>query len=166
MKALQTLSGHLSAASEQYFSIQDWVAKVFKITDADRDSEKAISDQFMSALPHDFIPVTSEPQGIVSADFAGASASPPPQRKQPARFAKSTGIPTPEGFLKHKHVNFSPGLTQEACLDGQIHDDDINEDIGDNDRDVVLSAQKHEAEILAERNNRRRARSEIKRDLN
>ena len=57
-------------------------------------------------------------------------------------------------------------MTQEGCLDGQVHDDDINEDIGDNDRDVVLSAQKHEAEILAERNNRRRARSEIKRDLN
>jgi len=154
VKGCQTLAVHLSSASEQFFSVQDWIAKVFTITDADRDAEKIITDEFMFSLPSDFIPPTTRPlhHPTNEQQVAGdTDISPAPQRKQPSRFAKATGVPTPEGFLKHKHVNFSPGLTQEAGLGGQAQDDDIDEEIGDNDRDVLLSAQKHQAEIKAKR---------------
>ena len=168
VKSCQTLAIHLSSASEQFFAVQDWIAKVFTIADADRDAEKVITDDFMFSLPRDFIPARSganHRHNSKNEEGLETGVSPAPQRKQPARFAKATGVPTPEGFVKHKHVNFSPALTQEAVLGGQVKDDDIDEEIGDNDRDVLLSAQKLEAEIRAQRNLRRRSADEGKKDL-
>ena len=165
------MAKHLNSVNEQFFSVKDWIGAVFRIVESDRLSEQRISEEYACPLPPNFIP--TQPQHLSGSNAAGTSnddgthvtGTPAPTRKQQHRFCKLAGRPTPDGFVRHKHVNFSPTLTQEGVLEGVIEDNAIDADAGDDDREVVLSDEKHKAEIRRERGNRRPHVDGINHDL-
>jgi len=161
----ETICTHLAGVSEHIFSVRDWISKIFEIVKADRLSEQDITDTFLSKMATNFI---REEQGAPpaevparKADGGGSKAvsedpkTPAPERRQPHRFAKAVGPITPSGFINPNHVNFSPPISQEGALDGQVADDDIDHDAGDDDPDVLLSAKRLRHERFLERARRR-----------
>jgi hypothetical protein len=156
----ESMAKHLNSLNEQFFSVKDWIAAVFRIVESDRMSEQRISDEYAHPLPANFVPTAKQDTSASTSteprtNVGNVTGTPAPTRKQQHRFCKGAGRPTPEGFVRHKHVNFSPTLTQEGLLEGAIEDDDMDGDAGDEERDVLLSAEKHEAEIIRERSKRK-----------
>jgi hypothetical protein len=54
------MAKHLNSLNEQFFSVKDWIAAVFRIVESDRMSEQRISDEYAHPLPANFVPTAKQ----------------------------------------------------------------------------------------------------------
>ena len=66
-----SMAKHLNSLNEQFFSVKDWIAAVFRIVESDRLSEQRISEEYACPLPPNFIP--TQPQHSSGSNAAGTS---------------------------------------------------------------------------------------------